>query len=236
MVRTLLIRGMLVGILAGLLAFAFAKAFGENPIDIAIAFEDAMAKAHGEQPEPEIVSREIQSTLGLFTAVVVYGTALGGLFSLVFAYAYGRIGSLTPRVTSALLAGGAFLTLVIVPMIKYPANPPSVGDSDTIGVRTALFTIMIVLSVLALMIAATVGRKMATRMNGWNAALIGGLVFIVLVAPVQLLLPTINEVPHDFPAVTLWQFRIASIGIQAILWTTIGFAFGASAEKILAKA
>ena len=75
----LLVRGMLVGLLAGILAFGFAKTFGEPQIDKAIAFEDQMAQMHGDAPEEELVSREVQSTFGLFTGVVVYSVSLGGI-------------------------------------------------------------------------------------------------------------------------------------------------------------
>src|SRR4051794_17312534 len=121
MVRTLLIRGMLAGIVAGLLVFNFGKLVGEPQVDRAIAFETAMdeAKARvnmakGMPPmvaEPELVSREVQASLGLFTGVVVYSAAFGGLFALVFTFAYGRIGNLSPRAVSALLAAGGFLAL-----------------------------------------------------------------------------------------------------------------------------
>src|SRR5215475_4338822 len=74
-----------------------------------------MNMSNQEAAAPELVSRAVQSGIGLFTGVVVYGTAFGGLFALVFAYAYGRMGNLSPRATAALLAGAAFLALVIVP-------------------------------------------------------------------------------------------------------------------------
>lgn len=235
MVRALLIRGMLAGILAGLLAFGCAKGFGEPQINRAIAFEDQMHLVQGEAPEPELVSRAVQRSIGLFTAVVVYGCAFGGLFALVFAYAYGRIGNLSPRATAALLAAAAFLTLVVVPDIKYPANPPAIGHPDTIGLRTSLFLAMIVASIAALLIAARVGRRLVARMGSWNAVLVGGATFIVLVACVEILLPSINEVPDGFPAAVLWRFRVTSLGVEAILWTTIGLAFGALAENALAR-
>ena len=253
MVRQLLLRGMLAGVLAGLLAFGFAKIFGEPQVDHAIAFEEQIDKtrAHrtaatmsmsggmsmstSEAPEPVLVSRAVQAGLGLFTGVVVYGAAFGGLFALVFAYAYGRIGALSARAPSALLAGAAFLTLVIVPILKYPANPPSVGHADTIGQRTGLFLAMILISIAALVIAVALGRRLTSRLGGWNAGFVGGAVFILIVAIAQILLPAVNEVPDQFPAVLLWRFRIASIGLEAILWTTIGLVFGILAEPLLRK-
>jgi len=122
MVGKLLVRGMLAGIAAGLLTFGFARVVGEPQVDQAISFEEKADAAKGEAPEPELVSRETQAGLGLLTGVVTYGAAFGGLFSLVFAYAYGRAGSLSVRALSAWLALGAFIALVIVPNIKYPAR------------------------------------------------------------------------------------------------------------------
>ena len=60
MARSLLVRGMLVGLLAGLLAFAFARWVGEPEVERAIAFETLMDQAKGEAPEPEMVSRQTQ--------------------------------------------------------------------------------------------------------------------------------------------------------------------------------
>ena len=56
---------------------------------------------------------------------------------------------------------------------------------------------------------------------------------MVVVFVAALLLPVVNEVPDDFPAVVLWKFRIASLGAQLIMWTTIGLVFGALTERAL---
>ena len=103
MVVQLLLRGMLVGVLAGLLAFGFARVFGEPQVDRAIAFEEQLSQAKGEAPEAELVSRSTQAGLGLLTGVVVYGAAIGGLFSLAFAFVHGRVGRFGARTTAALL-------------------------------------------------------------------------------------------------------------------------------------
>ncbi len=240
MVRSLLIRGMLVGVLAGLLVFGFAKLFGEPQVDRAIAFETAMdeakmkadlAKGIHHEEEPELVSRPMQASWGLLTGVMVYATAFGGLFALVFAFAYGRLSTLGPRADSALLALLGFLSLYVVPNLKYPANPPSVGNPDTIGIRTALYFSMMALSVAAMIGAVTLCRRLLPKYGVWSAALIASAAYLAAVVVVGALLPSVNEVPADFPAVVLWRFRIDALGMQAIMWATFGLVFGALTER-----
>ncbi|QGZ61763.1 CbtA family protein [Paraburkholderia acidisoli] len=233
MVGKLLVRGMLAGIAAGLLTFSFAKIAGEPQVDQAISFEEKADAAKGEAPEPEIVSRATQSSYGLFTGVMVYGASIGGLFALVFAYAHGRAGRLSPRALAAWLALAAFVAIYLVPNIKYPANPPSVGDPETIGYRTGLFFLMIAISLAVSVFALKVRAACVAKLGVWNASIVALVLFVVVIGAIQLALPAINEVPAAFPAVLLWKFRAVSIGMQAILWTTIGLAFGAMAERLV---
>ncbi len=231
MVGNLLLRGMLVGVFAGLLALGFAKVFGEPQVDRAIVFEEQQSQAADEAPEPEFVSRETQAGFGLLTGLVVYGASIGGLFSLVFAYVYGRASNFDPRGTAALLALAGFVAIVLVPYLKYPANPPAVSNPDTLGVRTELFFIMLVLSVTALAGAVALTRRLSSQYGAWNATVIAGVAFIIVIAIVQYAMPAISEMPEQFSADLLWRFRIAALGIQVVLWTTIGLAFGALVEN-----
>jgi Probable cobalt transporter subunit (CbtA) len=225
-----LVRGMLVGLLAGLLVFAFARIFSEPLIERAIAFEDRTHQMAGDPPEPELVSRTIQSTIGLLVGIVAYSCTAGGMFALVFAYAQGRIGRVGARSTAAILAVTAFVVLILVPQIKYPANPPSIGNAETIRSRTALYFAMIICSIIAAVTAVLIGRLLFRRLGAWNATLCGGGLYIAVVALVMLALPPLNEVPNDFPANTLWEFRIASLGGHVVLLATLGLVFGALTE------
>jgi hypothetical protein len=236
MVRSLLVRGMLVGAVAGVLAFAFALVFGEPQVGHAIDFEDHLARLHHDPAEAAVVSRGVQRTWGLLTGTLAMGVALGGLFSLAFAWAYGRVGAFGARTTAALLALGAYLTIVLVPFTKYPANPPTVGNPDTIGRRTVLYFLMIVISVAAAVAAGRIRRSLLPRLGGWNAALAAVGLFIVLIAAAQLLLPAVHETPAGFPADVLYRFRLASLGINATLWLAIGLGFGAVAERLVSPA
>ena len=102
---------------------------------------------------------------------------------------------------------------------------------DTIGQRTALYFIMLALSVAAMVAAAVLRKPLADRLGGWNAALIAAGSYLVAVIVVACILPGINEVPDTFPAVVLWQFRVASFGMQLLMWATIGLLFGALTER-----
>jgi len=230
MVTGLLVRGLLVGLLAGILAFGFARLFGEPQVDRAIAFEDHVREAKGEAPQPVLVSRQTQAGIGLLTGVVVYGGALGGLFALAFAAVYGRVAALSPRATAALLALAGFVVVVVVPALKYPPNPPAVGDPETIGRRTALYFIMIAISLASSVWAIGLARRFTRRFGAWNGAMVAILMFMLVVAAAQYLLPAVNEVPDKFSAVVLWHFRMASIGVQAVLWAVLGVGFGIAAE------
>ncbi|MFF1557904.1 CbtA family protein [Streptomyces sp. NPDC058279] len=235
--RVLLVRGMLAGLLAGLAAFIVAYVLGESKVDAAIAIEEAASAGHHHADEAAApVSRALQATAGLGTGTLLYGVALGGIAALVFCYALGRIGRFGPRATAALVAGGLFVTVNLVPFFKYPSNPPAVGDPDTVVRRTTLFVLMIVLSVLLSSGALILGRRLAPRMGNWNASIVAGLAFVVAIALAYALLPGINEVPADFPAVLIWQFRVATLTIQAALWATFGLSFGYLAERALVPA
>jgi uncharacterized membrane protein YidH (DUF202 family) len=224
---------MLAGLVAGIVAFGFARVFGEPSVSTAISFEQQRAAAAGTPYTVELVSRDIQSTLGLLAAVVVYGVALGGIFALVFAAVYGRVRHASPARTALGLGAGAFFVVYLVPFLKYPANPPAVGRPETIGTRTALYVAMLAISLLGAAYALWLDRRLQARLGSGNSMLASIGTYLVIVIAGGLLLPVVNEVPSGFPAVTLWNFRIASIGIQAITWATIALLFGFLATHAL---
>ena len=238
MVRSLLVRGMLAGFLASVLAFGFAKMVGEPQVEAAIAVEEQMAEAMGgshAHEMPELVSRDVQSGLGLLVGLGVFGSAVGGLFALGFAAVYGRVGAIGARATSLMLALLGYIAIVLVPFLKYPPNPPGVGDPSTIGMRTALFFTMIGLSLAAMVIALLLARRFVLRVGAWRAWLGAGALFLVLTVLAQTVLPDINEIPGHFPAVLLWRYPVAAFGIHAVMWGALGLLFASPAQPLLAR-
>jgi len=212
----------------------------EPQVDLAIAYEEqhaaAMAGMPGHVEDAEgsgPVSRETQKGAGLLIALTLYGAAVGGIFALVFAASYGRIGAIGPRTLALLLAIGAFIAVALVPALKYPPNPPAVGEHGSVAFRTLAYFAMIALSLVSLVLSVRTARGFAPKIGAFNTMLAAAGLYTVAMIVVQFVLPTIQEVPADFPAPLLWEFRLSALGMQAILWSAIGVFFGWSADRLL---
>lgn len=243
-------RGLLAGALAGVLAFVYARVFITPIIGRAIDYEDGRDEARAamggvHEHGIELFTRDVQSWAGMGFGVLAFSVAVGGFFAVAFVVARNRFPATSTRTTSVLLAAGAFVTVSLVPFLKYPANPPSIGESDTIKERTALYLVMILLSVALTLAALWLRQRLIPRFGAWGAALaaLGG--YLVTVGVVMSVLPTVSETPQPiiaasrmvsypgFPADDLYQFRLHAVGVQVIIWATIGVAFGALASRLL---
>jgi ascorbate-specific PTS system EIIC-type component UlaA len=158
------------------------------------------------------------------------------------------LGPLAARGTAAVLGGLSFTAIYLAPFLKYPANPPSIGDPDTIQYRTATYLVLVLASVVAMVFAVLLQRRLLERFGGWNATLIAGAFYLAIVALCYAVFPGINEVPQEalpsvvvavtdadvtFPPSVLWAFRVSSLGLQVVMWTTIALVFGALAHRQL---
>lgn len=244
MISSYLRRGMAAGLLAGLLAGLFAFVTGEPLLDQAIGLEESnpqegqasAAHGHGDDGHmpggegEEVFSRSTQK-VGLFFATGLSGTFVGGLFGLAFAYLRGRLASGSDWTRSLSLAAAIFVGAALIPFLKYPANPPTVGDPATIGTRTAAYFAMVGLSLLAILGAWYVSRRLRERgVNAPVRQILVGLGLVVVVTGLFVGLPATTD-PSDFPAGLLWSFRISSLGTQLVLWAGLGVVFGLLCER-----
>jgi predicted cobalt transporter CbtA len=240
-----LVRGLIVGLFAGLLAGTFAYVMGEPHIESAIAIEEAGGAAHthdangkavpAEAEEEPVVSRDGQRA-GLFLATALYGVALGGIFAVGFTLLRRRLRTSSDSYAALGLAAAGFVGIVLVPFLKYPPNPPAVGDPGTITKRTVTYLLTLVIGLLAVW-AGVVASRWSARFGSapWIRLAVGGAAFLVTVVAAYLILPAINEVPGSFPATLLWKFRLASLGTQTTLWLLLGLGYAAAIDRRTAK-
>jgi predicted cobalt transporter CbtA len=244
-------RGLLAGALAGVFAFVFARIFVEPVVERAIGYEDGVGEAHeavhggGHEHGAEMFTRGVQANIGMGFGVLAFSIAIGALFAVVFTVAYGRVGNVSARLLSVLVAGGMLLSLYVVPALKYPANPPAVSLDETIRQRTLLYLLMVALSAALFVAAVYLGRRLVSRLGAWNATLAAGGAYVLAIAVVMLILPTIDETPgplrddggtiifEGFPADDLYQFRLYSLGTQVVMWATIGLVFATLVSRLL---
>ena len=212
--RAFLVRGLLAGLLAGFAVFSVAFTAGEPHVQAAIDVEEANSAAEApaaEEAEPghhheedgTVVSRHNQRTWGLLTGSLGIGTALGGIVALVAAGLVGRIGRWSPGQSTAFVALAGFVTVGLVPFMKYPASPPAVGNPDTIGSRTGEYFAYMLISVLAAVAATVLAQRLWRERGAYVAVVVSVALYLLVVVTTGQLMPTVNEI-GDFPADTLW--------------------------------
>jgi predicted cobalt transporter CbtA len=236
LIASYLRRGMAAGLLAGLLAGLFALVVAEPLLDQAIGLEEAnhqegpASATHTHEDEGEVFSRSTQK-VGLFFATGLSGVLVGGLFGLVFACFRGRMDSESDWTRSLSLAAALFAGAVLVPFLKYPANPPTVGDPSTIGARTVAYFAIVGLSLLAILAAWYVSRLLRERgVSTPVRQLAVGLGLVTVVIGLLVGLPATTD-PGEFPAGLLWNFRLSSLGTQLVLWAGLAALFGLLCER-----
>ncbi|MBY5399491.1 CbtA family protein [Rhizobium leguminosarum] len=231
MIQRLLLAGMLSGLIVAVFAFSFARVYAEPTIERAIALEEVGAHDHDAADEGA-VSRNTQRNAGLLTGIAAYCTALGAFLAIGLACVHGRL-SVRPRSTVWTLALTGYVALVLVPQLKYPASPPGVGSADTIGSRTELYFVMIMLSATCLAASVWIAYRSRRRMKPMIAASIGGGTFVALATVLMTIMPAMSETPHDFPSGLLFEFRVHAGVLQLIVWGGLGVLFGQAAEHVI---
>ena len=223
MIWAYLRRGLAAGLLAGLLAGLFAYLFAEPVLDRAIELENA-AHGHSEQ----VFDRGEQKA-GLILATALYGTSVGALFGLLSAFFRRRYRSEWRR--SLALAGAVFLGSVLLPFLKYPPNPPGVGaDPATLTTRTLAYLAMIALGMLAVLAAWRFARGLEGASPPVRDLTAAG-VLLALFAFLYVAMPDFGGTGGHAPADLVWDFRLSSLGTQAVLWAGIGSTFGLLGER-----
>ena len=210
-------RGALAGLAGGAAMATVLAVAGEGPIGRAIALE-----AGGGD---DVFGRGAQQAGGVLGALV-FGVVAGTVLAVAFAVVRRRLATTDDWRAAMALAATAFVTVFAVPFLRYPANPPGVGDPDTIGRRTALYLLALGWSAVATWAAWRAARALGDRRLPDHVRLPAvAALYVALVAVGLLALPPAPG-PLAAPAGLLWQFRLATVGGALALWSVAGTVFG----------
>ena len=222
----LLTISLIFGLISGLLVGGFHNLFTVPVMERAIALEEA--RAVSEAPEAAGVE-ETPVSPGVQRVGMVVGTGIYGLIlGLVFAGGYSLLRRVHPSWQPLALAAVAgilgFWALSLFPFIKFPVNPPGVGDGETLAYRQLFQTMFMVLSAAGI-VALLVGLA---RINSLNVAprlrmqLRGALALCygVFAAVIVFAVPG-NPDPVPVPVDLLELFRALTMAGQFLLWTLL---------------
>jgi predicted cobalt transporter CbtA len=232
-IADLLRRGIAAGAAAGLAAALMLWLVVEPVLQKALKIEDARAAleeaghSHSHGEEEPLVSRSLQVIGGMGTAIVV-GCLFGVVFAVVFARTRHRLPAATDHGRALVLAGLGFLVLTLAPALKIPANPPAVGDPETVNRRTLLYVLAILVALAIVLGTFALDRYLANA--GLSAPVRTTLdvaAFAIVAGAVFALTPgTPDTIASDMPAALIWDFRIASLAQLGTMWATLGLTFG----------
>lgn len=226
--------GLQAGVVAGLLTGAFGYLLAEPVMDRAVRLESAREAAEQARQASagltvthhvEVFSRGTQH-LGLLVATLATGLALGVLLSVVHAVVHRRDDrARDPWRSSLTLAAGAFFAVYLVPFLRYPANPPGVGDPNTIDTRTRTYLAALTIGILGVIAAARLARDLHRRqtVEPLRQLAVAGVLLGTVV--LTFALPA-NTDPLEVPAGLLWQFRLLALASALLLWSSLGVVFG----------
>lgn len=209
---------VLAGLIAGAITSAFHFVLAEPVIERAIEQEKQTNMTHGTNAEAPIVSRTVQRR-GLVIGLLIYGAVWGALFGVVYLVVESRRELWDARISGWLLAVVIGWAVAWFPFLKYPANPPGVGESATVAYRQLLYVGFIVLSVAGAAIAFFFhGRRVPGRAR---TVLI---LYAVYAVALYLAMPA-NPDPVRMPAGLVWTFRAISLAGLVVFWLALGTSF-----------
>lgn len=220
-IRGFIWRGAVAGLVAGAAAALFQVLVTERQIKAALVLEAARAT----EPADEMFSRGTQIVAGAGAAVLL-GLLLGVVFAIAAAALWPSLPGSSVFSRSGKLAVAAFVGWTLIPALKYPPNPPGVGDPDTIGQRTGAYIALLVVGFIAIYLASEAWRKLSARgVDGARRFAVVVFGFLAVLTVLYLVFPA-NPDPIADPANLIWHFRLDSLATNALLWLVMGTVFG----------
>jgi predicted cobalt transporter CbtA len=219
------------GVIAGIILALLNLGIVEPTIDKAIALEVQKQASLGENVNiSELIDYRYWQKAGAFAGGAFYGAGFASLFGVVFAFARDKLPGKNNKQKAICLAGIMWFVLFLMVALKYPANPPAVGDPETIYYRETLYVGYIMISGFAALGMAVIWIR--TRMN--SKRIIVPLMYAVIMVTAYLVMPS-NPDKIEISMDLIQTFRILTAITIGVFWGILGIIFGSLWDKFLSK-
>jgi len=218
------------GTFAGLIHGGVNLGIVEPYLDAAINIENQSLFASGEEEDNEefwnsYYSYRAWQKNGHVLAGVIHGLAMGSLFGIVFALSRHMLPGSHDVKRALVLAGIMWLVVFFIPFLKYPANPPTVGEEETIELRTVLYVAFVATSGFGAAGFYQIGKR---AKKNKKAVAMGG--YAALMAAAFVLMPG-NPDAVTAPADLVDGFRVVSVLGMSSFWAALPLILGAFWQK-----
>ena len=220
-IAIILFSGALAGLVHGTINFAIVEPY----LDQAIGIENRNLFESGEEEDTpefwvEYEGYRVWQKSGQILAGIILGVSMGALFGIVFALSKNSFPGNHIVKKSVLLASIMWFTLYIIPFLKYPANPPTVGDGETIVLRTILY-----LSFIAISGLGALGFYFLSKKFQNNKKIVSLISYGIFISVIFFIMP---ENPDEItaPMNLVNEFRLMSMLGVSSFWISIGIIFG----------
>ena len=223
-----LVSGFSAGIIHGLVNLGVIEPF----LDKAIGIENQNLFASGEAQDTtqfweEFDTYRIWQKQGEVFAGGILGLSIGALFGLVFAYSRHILPGQNHVKKALILAAIMWVTIFFIPFLKYPANPPTVGNPETIMIRTVLYVAFVAMSGFGALGFSRIYKRMKNSAKKFVVPL-GYAIYISIIFVIMPENPDVVVAPTDL----LNGFRIASVSTVTMFWVLDAIILGALWQKL----
>lgn len=220
---------LLAGAIAGTILGAINQVAVEPYIDYAVELEMQNTNQSSQIINPaEFTAYRLWQRGGEIVAGTILGLSIGSLFGIVFAYTHNSVPGSNNKKKALIVAGIMWFVLFLIPALKYPANPPAVGDPETIYYRQSLYVAFLVISGFSALGLAFLYRKMGA-LNIKKAIIPAA--YAAIISGAYLAMPA-NPDPINAPMDLLMGFRITSAITISMFWGLLGVIFGTFWDKL----
>ena len=162
---------------------------------------------------------------GQVLAGAILGTSIGSLFGIVYALSKNSLPSKNNVGKTLVLGGLMWFTLFVIPFLKYPANPPTVGDGETVLLRGILYVSFIAISGLLAVGFYKIFKRLRDRKR--IVAFVG---YAVTITVIFIIMPeNPDEMTTSLELIN--GFRVVAFLTSTVFWFALALILGAFWQK-----
>ena len=224
--RNILPIALIMGALAGLVAGGYLNVVNVPVMEWSISLEEAAAAASGDVAERGIVISLGVQRIGMVAGLVILGVLFGAIFTGLFHLIRRATPGWNMWAWGTLAGILGFWAISLLVQIRYPLNPPGVGEESSLLARQAFQFLFVVISLISVS-GVCIGLKFINESDSkgiqrFTSYLAVTVVYLATVVVAAFAFPSNPDPTPDWmPPELVILFRTFSLSGHLLLWAAI---------------